>query len=155
MSAPEAAGSFVVVDDQLALLAALGILPVPPDTTIVTTYGWQQRILGAFVAPRAAEGQLQRIAAGASVTAAAVIEAIGSPNEEHLTVADPRDTAVDIARARVSGANSLAAETIAAAESYGAVVRVSVGNSTGHVSERVGRSGLDLAVWDPFPSSPA
>ncbi len=155
MSESDVARSFVVVDDQLALLAALQILPVSPDTTIVTTYGWQQRILGAFVAPRATEGQLQRIAAGASMTAAAVIEAVGSPKEQHLTIADPRATAVDIARARVSGTNSLAAETIAAAQSYGAVVRVSVGNSTGHVAERVGRAGLDLAVWDPFPSSPA
>ena len=152
MSDPDVARSFVVVDDQLALLAALQILPVPPDTTIVTTYGWQQRILGAFVAPRATEGPLQRIAVGASATAATVLDAIGSPNDEHLTVADPRASAVDIARVRVTGANSLAAETIAAAQHYEARIRVSVGNSTGHIADRVTRSGLDIAVWDP--SSP-
>ncbi len=69
----------VVVDDQLALLAALGLLPTASVTTIVTTYAWQQRILGAFVAPRSSEGQLQRIAASVSASAATVLAAVGDP----------------------------------------------------------------------------
>src|SRR5690349_9818949 len=103
------------------------MLPVPGGTTIITTYGWQQRILGAFVAPRATEGRLQRIAAGVSATAATVLSLVGNPNPASLVVADPRTTSVEIARVRVSGANALAAETIAAAVDYNAVVRVSDG----------------------------
>jgi len=29
-------------------------------------------------------------------------------------------------------------------------VRVSAGNATGHVADRVERAGVDFAVWDPF-----
>lgn len=138
----------VVVDDQLALLLALGGLDVEPGTQMVTTYSWQQRALGAFVAPRATAGQLQRLAGSVGATAATAIAAVGQPNPDRLLVADPRATAVDIARLRVTGANPLAAETVAAASQLGAVVRFSPGNGHGHVVDHVLNAGLDFEVWD-------
>ncbi len=67
---PGAAIGAAVLDDQLALLAALGSLPMKLGVVPVTTYTWQQRILGAFVAPRATAGQLQQIAAKVGANAA-------------------------------------------------------------------------------------
>lgn len=43
--------------------------------------------------------------------------------------------------------NQLAAETIAIARHLGAVVRVSEGNSKGHVRDQVTASGLEFGVW--------
>jgi hypothetical protein len=141
----------VVVDDQLALLAARDVLMPADDSIVVTTYGWQQRVLGAFVAPRATRGQLQAIAADARATAAHVLAAVGSPDPQRLIVVDPREHAVEIARARVDGTNGMTAETIVAARTRGAVVRVSPGNARGHFADRVLRAGLDLGIWDPTP----
>ncbi len=124
----------------------------PPDDPIeITTYGWQQRVLGAFVAPRTTRGQLQVIAADARATAAEVRAAVGSPDPTRLVVADPRDRAVEIARARVEGTNGLTAEMIIAARVHRAVVRVSPGNPRGHFADRVLGAGLDLGIWDPTP----
>jgi hypothetical protein len=81
------------------------------------------------------------------------LDAIGSADPANLIVADPRATAVDIARLRVTGANALAAETIAAAKSYRASVRVSTGNGHGHLADRVEQAGIDFAVWDTFEPS--
>jgi hypothetical protein len=142
-------GGAVIVDDRLALFAALGWLPTDPGVDIVTTYGWQQRLLGAFVAPRATEGQLQRLAATLGASAATALEAGGDPDPALLTITDPRATAIDIARIRVAGANPLAAETIAAANQLGAIVRFSPRNGAGHVADHVVASGLDFAIWDP------
>lgn len=143
-------GGAVIVDDRLALFAALGWLPREAGVEIVTTYGWQQRLLGAFVAPRATEGQLQRLAATLGASAATALEAGGHPDPALLTIADPRTTAIDIARMRVTGANPLAAETIAAATQLGAVVRFSPRNSTGHVVDHVVATPIDFAIWDPI-----
>jgi hypothetical protein len=138
----------VVVDDQLALLFALGGLDIDPGTQMVTTYSWQQRALGAFVAPRATAGQLQRLAGSVGATAATALAAVGQPNPDRLLITDPRTTAVDIARLRVAGANPLAAETIAAARHLGAVVRFSPGNGRGHVVDHVLTAGVDFEIWD-------
>lgn len=151
MTLPDVDRPVVVVDDQLALLAALDLLQPPPGTRAITTYGWQQRVLGVFVAPRATGGQLQAIAADAGATAADVLVAVGAPDPERLVIADPRDDAVEIASARVGGTNSLTAETIVAARSLRGVVRVSPGNSRGHFADRIVGASLDLGIWDPTP----
>ena len=140
-----------VVDDQLALLAALGSLPMELGVVPVTTYAWQQRILGAFVAPRATAGQLQQIAARAGATAARAIAAAGDPDPDYLVIADPRPLAVDVARLRVSGANSLAAELIATARSLDATILLTTGNARGHVADHVRDAGLRVEVWDVAP----
>ena len=140
-----------VVDDQLALLAALGSLPMELGAVPVTTYAWQQRILGAFVAPRATAGQLQQIAARAGATAARAIAAAGDPDPDYLVIADPRPLAVDVARLRVAGANSLAAELIATARSLEATILLSAGNARGHVADHVRGAGLRVEVWDVAP----
>ena len=141
----------VVVDDQLALLAALGALPGSLDVVPVTTCAWQQRVLGAFVAPRSTEGQLQRLAASVGANAAVALAAGGTPNPTLLVIADPRPLAVDIARLRVTGANPLAAELIATARSLDASVLLSGGNAHGHVADRVRAAGLGIEVWDIAP----
>jgi len=146
-------GTAVIVDDRLALFAALGWLPTDPDIEIVTTYGWQQRLLGAFVAPRRTEGQLQRLAATLGASAATALDAAGNPDPQLLTIADPRSTAIDIARMRVTGANPLAAETVAAAKRRSAVVRFSPRNSSGHVVDHVLASDIDFAIWSPVEPS--
>ncbi len=52
------------------------------------------------------------------------IDAAGDPDPDYLVIADPRPLAADVARLRVSGANSLAAELIATARSLDAMVLV-------------------------------
>jgi hypothetical protein len=143
----------VVVDDQLALYAVFGVLvlPVEVDGPPTTTYGWQQRVLGAFVSRRATSGRLRQVAEGIGVDDRAVVALMASPAPERLVIADPRVDAVDIARLRVNGANQLAAETIAAARRLGAEIRVGEGNQLGHLAERVRAAGIDLVVWDPLP----
>ena len=138
----------VVVDDQLALLAALGALPASLGVAPVTTCAWQQRVLGAFVAPRSTAGSLQRLAASVGANAAVALAASGAPDPALLLIADPRPLAVAIARLRVTGANPLAAELIATARSLDATVLLSQGNAHGHVADRVRAAGLSIEVWD-------
>lgn len=63
-------GVHVVVDDQLALLATLGVLVLPEGVrgTLATGYAWQLRLTQALVSGRSTEGSLQRLVTMAGLT---------------------------------------------------------------------------------------
>ncbi len=93
----------VVLDDQLALYAALGLLALPPSIigVPVTTYAWQQRMLGAFVVGRTNHGRLRHISTLAGLTREQALDAVGRPRVELLEIADPTmdpPTPADITR---------------------------------------------------------
>jgi hypothetical protein len=143
-------GASVLVDDQLALLAALGLIIVPDGVhgTLATTYAWQLRLTQALVAGRTTAGTLQRVVALSSFTPSEALARITRSDPSLLVVVDPRPLAWEVAALRVEQrANQLAAETVAAARNLGAVVRVSEGNSRGHVREQCLAAGVDFAVW--------
>lgn len=140
----------VVVDDQLALLAALGLLTLREAMigTPSTTYAWQLRLCQALVSGRCSLGALRRLVAAAGVTSAVALTRVTRPDTALLDVVDPRPLLRDVAASKVEHrANQLAAETIAAARLLGAVIRVSEGNSRGHLREQAAIAGVDFAVW--------
>jgi kynureninase len=143
-------GVRVVVDDQLALLATLGLLVLPDGVrgTLVTTYAWQLRVTQALVSGRTTEGSLQRVVALAGIERPEALARVTRPDPALLEVIDPRPLVWEVAALRVERrANQLAAETIAAAHHLGAVVRVSDGNARGHVHDQAASAGVDFAVW--------
>lgn len=140
----------VIVDDQLALLATLGMLVVPDGVhgTLATTYAWQLRLTQALVSGRTTEGSLQRVVALAGLDRADALARVTRPDPALLEVIDPRHLVWEVAALRVEhGANQLAAETIAAAHHLGAVVRVSEGNGHGHVRDKAEAAHIDFSVW--------
>ena len=144
-------GVRVVVDDQLALLATLGLLVLPDGVrgTLVTTYAWQLRVTQALVSGRTTEGSLQRVVALAGIERPEALARVTRPDPALLEVIDPRPLVWEVAALRVERrANQLAAETIAAAHHLGAVVRVSDGNARGHVHDQAASAGVDFAVWN-------
>jgi nucleotide-binding universal stress UspA family protein len=143
-------GTHVVVDDQLALLATLGVLILPDGVrgTLTTTYAWQLRLTQALVSGRSTEGTLQRLVAMAQISRAAALARVTRPDPTLLDVIDPRPLVWEVAALRVEHrANQLAAETVAAARHLGAVIRVSEGNSHGHVHDQAAAAGIDFGVW--------
>jgi hypothetical protein len=140
----------LVVDDHLALVAALGALVLPGGVvgTPTTTYAWQLRLSQALVAERTTTGALQRLASLAGVTKSEALFRVTRPDPRLLDVVDPRAFVWDVASHRVAhSSNQLAAETIAVARHMGAVVRVVEANSRGHLHDQVVASGLEFGVW--------
>lgn len=144
-------GVHVIVDDQLALLSTLGLLVLPDGVrgTLATTYAWQLRLTQALVSGRTTTGTLQRVLALADINRAEALARVTRPDPALLEVVDPRPLVWEAAALRVEQrANQVAAETIAAARHLGAVVRVSVGNASGHVHDQAATAGIDFATWN-------
>lgn len=137
----------VIVDDHFALLANLGVLELPQgiELPLFTVYSFQLRLASALSPGRETSGRLQRLrdAFGPDVPT----EALVSSRSRLVEVLDPREYVVEIAAAKLTGANALGAEVIAAAGATGAEVRLSAGNEPGQLRERVQGAGARVAIW--------
>lgn len=139
----------VLVDDQLALLANLGLLDLPDDVEVplLTVYAFQVRIAAAVSVDRTTDGVLQRLLAVHSS------EGFDSSNltkseTANVRVVDPTGCVVEMAQAKTRfGCNLLAAEVVAAARFTGAGVRLSEGNADSQLLRVLTTAEVPVAIW--------
>jgi len=146
---------YVIVDDQLAVVAALGLLKIPEqfNSPAITVSRFQLRLAAGLALPRPTEGVFQRAVRQHAPDPAAAVDRILHPSPSMLLIADPRPIAAQIVKAKSEyRINELAAEVIAASIELDAAVRVSVGNSHGHVQRGCIAAGIDFGIWEPVNS---
>lgn len=144
----------VLVDDQLALLANLGVLELPSavERPLLTVYSFQLRIASALVVHRATEGVLQRLVS-TFLPEGFDIDALVDFDSALVRVIDPTKYAADVARIKSEfRCNSLAAEVVAVARREGAEVRLTPGNADGQLWGTLTATDVPKAVWTMIPT---
>lgn len=146
----------VLVDDQLALVAALGLISDSDLITlpVVTTYGFHARLLQPLVEQRAGRPKnspLKAIVKAAGIEPAEAMRVLGRPDSRRLLIANPvplLPTAVQI-RGQFPLA-LLGAEIAAAAVELELAVRLTPRNYHGHarIVTALKELGVDCDCWD-------
>jgi hypothetical protein len=139
----------ILVDDQLALLANLGILDLPAsvEAPLLTVYSFQLRIASALAVERATEGVLQRLVHD-HLPPGVDRSTLSGRESRILRVVDPTLFATEVAQVRAEmRCDTLAAEVVAVARSEMAEVRLTPGNAKGQLWDVLAAAGVPVAVW--------
>ncbi len=143
----------VLVDDQLFLLMALGVLDLPEvvEIPVLTVYSFQLRIASAIAVERTTEGVLQRILSSYLPAGRDPSELL-APDSGTVRVANPTLYVVDAALIRADlRCNTLAAEVIAVAQQENCDVRLTPGNARGSLWDALTAADVPRAVWSVVP----
>jgi len=136
----------VIVDDHLALLALAGRIPdLGLAGPVVTTYGFQYRMVRALSDSARSGALSRRLAEPATAVARAV-----RPPADRLVVLDPRSSlqsAVGVAARHP--ANLLLAELVGAALHHRAAIRVTPENTGRTWAQIMDVEGVDFASIGP------
>ncbi|HVT78312.1 MAG TPA: hypothetical protein VHD87_14850 [Acidimicrobiales bacterium] len=140
----------VVVDDHIALLAALDVLWLPDwvELPLLTTYGFQQRIAAAIITKRLTTGFLRAIYDAHTDPEARWLGAGVLENSDTLRYLDPTRHVIDTTHYKIDlHLPVLAAELLAAAVTQGAIIRVTPANAAGNIATVLQQSP-NTGVWD-------